>query len=69
MKAGISQKLLNFNKKANMSCGGGWVNQRRDQELYLFAVHVWLKMAVSLNELHNINECTLGDLCVYSANF
>lgn len=36
---------------------------------HLFAVHVWLKMEVSLNELHSISECTLGDLCVHSANF
>lgn len=26
-------------------------------------------MEVSLNELHSIRECTLGDLCVHSANF
>lgn len=67
MKAGISQKLLNLNKKSKHE---PWEeNQRRNREQYLFAVHVWLKMAVSLNELHNISECTLGDLCVYSANF
>lgn len=35
----------------------------------LLAVQVWLKIVVSLNELHSISECTLGDLCVYSANF
>lgn len=36
---------------------------------YLFAVHVWLKIEVSLKELHRIRDWTLGDLCVYSANF
>ena len=37
--------------------------------LYLLAVNVWLKMVVSLKELHRIREWTLGDLCVCSANF
>lgn len=36
---------------------------------YLFAVHVWLKIEVSLKELHRMRDWTLGDLCVYSANF
>jgi len=36
---------------------------------YLFAVHVWLKIEVSLKALHRIRDWTLGDLCVYSANF
>lgn len=29
---------------------------------YLFAVHVWLKIEVSLKELQRMREWTLGDL-------
>lgn len=36
---------------------------------YLFAVHVWLKIDVSLKALQRMREWTRGDLWVYSANF
>lgn len=73
MKAGISQKLRDDGRESKPS---RWANALFNSAafsfvpfLYLFAVQVWLKIVVSLNELHSISECTLGDLCVYSANF
>lgn len=73
MNAGINQKLrghdgktanhvMNVHTEVNLC-------STRQPFLYLLAVQVWLKIVVSLNELHSISECTLGDLCVYSANF
>lgn len=44
-----------FPKTIFLSINAG-INQK------LFAVHVWLKIDVSLKALHRMRECTLGDL-------
>lgn len=70
---GAANKQTNWQTQKLTSSNFHWTERIRllakCSHSHLFAVHVWLKMEVSLKELQRMREWTLGDLWVYSANF
>lgn len=54
--------LPNASKKPNITIFNSTELLVEGLHSYLFAVHVWLKIEVSLKELQRMREWTLGDL-------